>query len=36
VSKSGVQDMQKYGEKTIGYWDSLWMIFFVYLLSADQ
>ncbi len=34
VSKSGVQDMQKYGEKTIGYWDSLWMIFLVYS-SAD-
>ena len=23
VSKSGVQDMQKFGEKTINYWDTL-------------
>ena len=23
VSKSGVQDMQKFGEKTLNYWDTL-------------
>jgi hypothetical protein len=23
VSKKGVEDMQKYGENTIGYWDKL-------------
>ena len=26
ISKSGVQDMQKHGEKTINYWDTLWII----------
>lgn len=36
VSRSGVQDMQKHGEKTINYWDTLWNEwYFVFTLILE-